>query len=167
MAADEHGPDAPDGPGEYHFQTVDDIPQRKYLPTLADLVDRLTIVQQKMIFIPERRAEYVEERHLILHDIDLILAEVSHLSARAILAIAIIQLSNRCIWESESKARAGGSEQDKLLKMTHSVNGIRDTAKNMLSEEVGGRHDYKIDALSAELPPEFGHWNIFDGLDKA
>jgi hypothetical protein len=135
---------------------------RKYLPTLSDLIDRLTIVQQKMIFIPERKEEYREERELILHDIDLLLKDADHaISARAVWAICVIQLSNRCIWESESKARAGGDEQDKLLKMTHSINGIRNTAKNILSEEMGGRRDYKIDALAANLPKDLGSWDIW------
>ena len=136
--------------------------ERKYLPTLADLVDRVTIVQLKMIFIPDRREEYIAERELILHDIDLILNGLDHkLNARSIMAITMIQLTNRCIWESESKARAGGNEQDKLLKFTHSINGVRNTAKNVLSEEVGGRKDYKIDALAADLPEDFGNWQVF------
>lgn len=136
--------------------------ERKYLPTLADLVDRLTIVQLKMIFIPERREEYIAERELIMHDIDIIINGIDHkLNARSIMAITMIQLTNRCIWESESKARAGGNEQDKLLKFTHSINGVRNTAKNVLSEEVGGRKDYKIDALAADLPEDFGNWNVF------
>ena len=136
--------------------------ERKYLPTLADLVDRLTIVQLKMIFIPDHREEYIAERELILHDIDLILNGLDHkLNARSIMAITMIQLTNRCIWESESKARAGGNEQDKLLKFTHSINGVRNTAKNVLSEEAGGRKDYKIDALAADLPEDFGNWRVF------
>ena len=136
--------------------------ERKYLPTLADLVDRLTIVQLKMIFIPDRREEYIAERELILHDIDLILNGLDHkLNARSIMAITMIQLTNRCIWESESKARAGGNEQDKLLRFTHSINGVRNTAKNVLSEEAGGRKDYKIDALAADLPEDFGNWRVF------
>ena len=136
--------------------------ERKYLPTLADLVDRLTIVQLKMIFIPDRREEYIAERELILHDVDLILNGLDHkLNARSIMAITLIQLTNRCIWESESKARAGGNEQDKLLRFTHSINGVRNTAKNVLSEEAGGRKDYKIDALAADLPEDFGNWRVF------
>ncbi len=137
--------------------------ERKYLPTLADLVDRLTIVQMKMIFLSDRREEYLIERDLIMHDIDMILSALpSGLNAKAVMAITMLQLSNRCIWESESKARAGGNEQDQLLKMTHSINGVRNTAKNVLSEEVGGRKDYKIDALAADLPPEYGHWKVFE-----
>ena len=135
--------------------------QRKYLMTLADLVDRLSIVQLKAIFIPEHREDYIEERKLIEHDIDLILKDSKPIGAAEIHAILVIMLSNRFIWENESKARAGGPEQDKLLKLTHSINGVRNAAKNQLSALAGGRMDYKIDALAADLPAEFGNWNIF------
>lgn len=137
-------------------------PTRKYLPTLSDLVDRLTIVQQKMIWIPERAKEYMEERELILHDIDLMLKEGPKVSAKALLAVVLIALSNRVIWENESIARKGGSEQDKLLKFTHSINGVRNTAKNMLAGEMGGRHDYKIDCFSAEFGEAYGNWDVFN-----
>ena len=134
---------------------------RKYLPTLSDLVDRLTIVQMKMIWIPERAKEYAEERDLILHDIDLILRDGPAITAKAILAVALIQLTNRVVWENETVARKGGSEQDKLLKFTHSINGVRNTAKNLLAQEMGGRKDYKVDCFAAEFGEAYGNWNVF------
>lgn len=139
--------------------------QRAYLPTFADLVDRLTIVQLKAIFIPERRDEYAAEMKLILHDIDLILGGATGgiITAREVRAICVLMLTNRFIWENESKARAGGSDQDHLLKLTHSINGVRNTAKNELAAVDGGRRDFKIDCLAADLPPEFGDWRVFDG----
>lgn len=143
--------------------TVVEAPrQRRYLPTLADLVDRLTIVQMKAVFIPERRAEYLAEREEIEHDIDLILEHLpKRIGARELHAVMVIMLANRFIWENESRVRNGQSQDLSLLKLTHSINGVRATAKNRLSELVGGRQDYKIDALAADLPPEFGHWKIF------
>lgn len=136
---------------------------RKYLPTLSDLVDRMTIVQLKAIFVPEHRAAYMDEMSLILHDIDMLLSTAERpMDAQAVHAIAVIMLTNRFIWENESKARAGGSEQDKLLKLTHSINGVRNTAKNQLAASMGGRKDYKIDTLAADLPPEFGNWKVFE-----
>ena len=136
--------------------------RRKYEMTLADLVDRLSIVQLKAIFIPEHSAEYKAEQKLIEHDIDLILgAAKKRLTAQDIRSILIIMLTNRFIWENESKARAGGPEQDKLLKLTHSINGVRATAKNALSASFGGRKDYKIDCFAAELVKDFGNWNVF------
>lgn len=137
-------------------------PARKYLPTLAELIDRLTIVQLKEIFISENRAEYRAERALIEHDIDLLLAAKPALGARAIHAIAMIMLTNHWIWTNESKARAGGAEQDKLLKFTHSVNGVRNQAKNVLSRQLGERVDLKIDCFASELVKELGAWQVFD-----
>ena len=146
--------------------------ERKYLPTLADLIDRLSIVQLKAIFIPENKDAYEKEIELIMHDIDIILTtetaandptdERWYVNAKMIRAIMIVMLTNRYIWENESKARLGGSEQDKLLKLTHSINGIRNTAKNIISNEMGERVDLKIDCLAEDLIKEFGNWQIFD-----
>ncbi len=139
--------------------------ERRYLPTLADLVDRLTIVQQKMIFIADHRTEYEAERADILHDIQIILDALAHndkhLSARAVMAVAMIQLTNRYIWENEAHARNGKEQDLRLLKLTHSINGCRNTAKNILAEETGGRRDYKVDCFAADLVEDFGDWNIF------
>jgi hypothetical protein len=49
--------------------------KRKYLPTLAELIDRLSISQLKEVFIPEHKEEYAKEIRDIEHDIDLILKE--------------------------------------------------------------------------------------------
>ncbi len=139
---------------------------RKYLPTLSDLIDRLSIVQLKSIFIPDHKSAYLDERMLIEHDIDMILQEMfdkegTALNAAAVHAIMVIMLTNRFIWENESRARAGGSEQDKLLKLTHSINGVRNAAKNQLAAIVGGRKDYKVDCFAADLESQFGDWNVF------
>ena len=143
-------------------------PERQYLPTLSDLVDRLTIVQQKAVFIHDKRSEYDKEMSLLMHDIDLILSQLDRrLGAKEVHAIIVIMFSNRYIWEQESKTRDGSSnEPDAIqlqrLKATHSINGVRNTAKNVLAEIDGGRHDYKIDSLSADLPANgYGDWNVF------
>lgn len=134
---------------------------RKWLPSLAELIDRLSIVQLKIIFIPEHAQAYRDERDQILHDIDLLLAD-KRIDARAVWAIQINMLANRFIWENESKVRAAnGHEQDKLLALTHSINGIRNAARNIIAETEGGRKDHKIDCLAADLDPAFGNWDIF------
>lgn len=135
---------------------------RRYLPTLAELIDRLSIVQMKEIFLCALGAPYAEERALIEHDIDIILAEREfRLSAKDIRALLMIMLANRYIWENESRARQGGAEQDKLLKLTHSINGVRNTAKNVLARSAGDRVDHKLDCFAAELVEEFGNWRVF------
>jgi hypothetical protein len=136
-----------------------------YLPTLSDLLDRLSIVQLKEIFLAEHRGAYRAERLAIMHDIDQILLDKSKdgffFGAADIHAALMVMLTNRYIWENESKAREGGSEQDRLLRLTHSVNGVRNTAKNVIATHAGDRRDYKIDCFAAELVAEFGDWNIF------
>ena len=145
--------------------------ERKYLPTLSDLVDRLSICQLKAIFIPEHAAEYRGEIALIMHDIDVAIEELKErdggfsLGAQAIHAAQVIAIANRVIWEYESLARAGGSAQDKLLKFTHSINGVRNTAKNVLSAATGERRDWKIDCFAAEFVQQFGDWNIFNAAN--
>ena len=135
---------------------------RKYLPTFAELIDRLSICQLKEIYLSEAKDEYRAEISDIKHDIDLIIKEKNiQLTGELINAIQVVQLANRVIWENESKARLGGSEQDKLLKFTHSINGVRNNAKNIISKEIGERVDLKIDCLAADLSKEFGNWNIF------
>jgi CheY-specific phosphatase CheX len=52
------------------------------------------------------------------------------------------------------------SMQLKRLRATHSVNGVRSAAKNILAERTGGRKDHKIDCLAADLIEEFGNWSV-------
>lgn len=135
---------------------------RVYLPTLPELIDRMSIVQLKSIFIGARKAEYDVEIGLIEQDINSILADKDYrLTAQDVRAIIVTSIANRFIWENESKARAGGSDQDALLKTTHSINGVRATAKNRLAVAIGDRLDYKVDALASDLPSDMGNWRIW------
>jgi hypothetical protein len=136
---------------------------RKYLPTLSELIDRLSICLLKRIFIPENKEEYSKEINLIKHDIDLIFKDkISEATAGLIWASLIIMLSNRYIWENESNARQGTDQDLSLLKLTHSINGVRSSAKNLVSKELGERVDLKIDCLASELKSEFQNWDIFN-----
>jgi hypothetical protein len=49
--------------------------ERKYLPTLAELIDRLSISQLKEVFITDHKEEYAKEIGEIVHDIELMLSE--------------------------------------------------------------------------------------------
>lgn len=138
--------------------------ERKYLPTFAELCDRLSIVLLKSIFIPENRDAYREEMSLIEHDLNecfLTLPDM-RLSALSLRAIMIIMLANRTIWQGEAAARAGtGGETN--LRLSHAINGVRNTAKNVLAIQMGARVDLKIDCLAADLLKEVGsNWNIFE-----
>ena len=129
--------------------------KRKYLPTLAELVDRLSIAQLKEVFITDHKDEYAQEIRDITHDIDLILESKNvKLSGKDIRAIMVLSQMNLHIWHNETLYRAGTGNGN--LGLTHGLNGIRNTAKNMIQENVGGRKDYKIDCIAAE----FKDWEI-------
>ena len=130
--------------------------KRKYLPTLSELIDRLSIVQLKEVFITEHKDEYGQEISDILHDIDLTLKEESViLDSDTVRAIIVLAQMNLHIWHNESNYRKGIKDGNNL-ELTHGLNGIRNTAKNKIQEVAGGRKDYKIDCLAAE----FKDWEI-------
>lgn len=136
--------------------------ERKYLPTFADLVDRLTISQMKSIFIHDKKPEYDAECKLIINDLDVILKEKDYkITGDDIRAICMVMLTNRVIWENESIARAGGEESEGRLRLTHSINGSRNTAKNILAVALGDRIDLKTDCLAADLEEKYGNWRVF------
>mgnify|MGYP003110340697 CR=1 FL=1 len=130
---------------------------RKYLPTLGELIDRLTIVQLKEVKIPEHKEEYQKEIKEIVHDITEILTTVKQLKVDGdfIRAIVVLSQMNSHIWVNEDNARSGENTANDLL-LTHGLNGIRNTAKNKIQEKVGGRKDYKIDCIASE----FKDWEI-------
>ena len=129
---------------------------RKYLPTLSELVDRLSIIQLKEVFIPEHKEEYTQEIRDIVHDIDEILChEEIFIDGKTLRAIVVLSQMNLHIWHNESEARKGNKAGENLL-LTHGLNGIRNTAKNIIQENMNGRKDYKIDCLAAE----FKDWEI-------
>jgi hypothetical protein len=129
---------------------------RKYLPTLSELIDRLSIVQLKEVFIPEHKDEYAKEIADIVHDIQAHIDEnKSEITAETIRAIVVLSQMNLHIWHNESNYRKGIKDGNNL-ELTHGLNGIRNIAKNRIQEVVGGRKDYKIDCLAAE----FKDWEI-------
>tara|TARA_R100001129_G_C5297565_1_gene241543 strand:- start:76 stop:483 length:408 start_codon:yes stop_codon:yes gene_type:complete len=128
---------------------------RKYLPTLSELIDRLTIAQLKEVFIPEHKQEYAQEIKDICHDINLLLPDSDAIDADLIRSIVVLSQMNLHIWHNESNYRKGIKDGNNL-ELTHGLNGIRNTAKNKIQEVVGGRKDYKIDCLAAE----FKDWEI-------
>lgn len=129
---------------------------RKYLPTLSELIDRLSIAQLKEVFITDHKKEYSKEISDIIYDINLLLSEKDViLDAETIRAIVVLSQMNLHIWHNESNYRKGIKDGNNL-ELTHGLNGIRNTAKNRIQELAGGRKDYKVDCLAAD----FKDWEI-------
>jgi hypothetical protein len=130
--------------------------KRKFLPVFADLVDRMSIHLLKEVKIPEIKDMIIKEKFDILHDLDLEIKEKDiKLTADLIHAIIVVAQLNNHIWVNESNARRGKKQDLKLLKLTHSLNGVRARAKNKIMNYIGeGDMDKKTDCLAAE----FGTW---------
>lgn len=138
--------------------------ERKYKLTLAELLDRLSIVQLKEVFLPEHKEMYAKEIGEIMHDINLELEERPYLHAEDLRALIVLAQMNLHIWHNEANYRKGIKEGNNL-ELTHGLNGIRNTAKNQIqaSKNTDIRKDYKTDCLAAE----FKDWEIsWDALDK-
>ena len=89
--------------------------KRKYLPTLSELIDRLSIAQLKEVFITEHKDEYAEEINDIIHDINLELSEKSCiLKGEDIRAIVVLAQMNLHIWHNESNYRKGIKDGNNL-----------------------------------------------------
>ena len=132
---------------------------RKYLPTISELIDRLSIVQLKEVFIPEHKEEYAQEIKDIVHDLDKLglLKEYDYANlGQLIRSVIVLSQMNLHIWHNESNFRAGKGEGN--LELTHGLNGIRNTAKNKIQDQLGdgGRKDYKVDCIAAE----FDDWEV-------
>lgn len=130
--------------------------QRKFLPTISELLDRLSIVQLKEVKIPEHKEEYAKEIADIVHDIQLIINQNDVIiNAEMLRAIIVCAQMNTHIWYNESNVRSGVAGPS-MLALTHGLNGIRNTSKNKIQEVFGGRKDYKIDCIAAD----FKDWEI-------
>ena len=129
---------------------------RKYLPTISDLIDRLSIIQLKEVFIPEHKEEYAKEIKDIVHDLSELMKDEES-TGEMIRAIVVLSQMNLHIWHNETEYRRG--EGDGNLGLTHGLNGIRNTAKNKIQDELIDeveRKDYKVDCIAAE----FDDWEV-------
>jgi len=132
---------------------------RKWLPTLGELIDRLSIHQLKEVFMYENKEKYRKEMREMMHDIDLLIAEKNiQLTADLIKTIVVLSQINEHIWYNEAKVRKGESQDFSLLGLTHSLNGIRNRSMNHILELIGDldRQDYKTDCLAAD----YATWEI-------
>lgn len=139
----------------------------RYLPTLGELVDRLSIAQLKAWKIGG--PDYAREIRDIRHDIALAVDRWSIVDfdqttrevARVIHGAVVCALINAEIWHNEGAVRAGtetlpDAEVLRRLKLTHGLNGVRSQAKNHINAQTDERQDGKVDCLAAE----FQQWTV-------
>ena|SRR3990167_9843959 len=140
---------------------------RKYDYQLSTLIDLLSIVTLKSIKLgcnnPEKKQSYENEARLIIYDLNLLLKKHKNKIKNwglFIRAIQVDMLANETIWTNETLARQGGRKQDHLLPFTHSVNGIRMRAGNVIAYQVGERKDLNLDRVNDGISKKRGYdWN--------
>ena len=77
---------------------------RKYLPTLGELIDRLSIVQLKEVKIPQHKEEYSKEISDIVHDINETLKQKDKIDGEFVRAVIVLSQMNTHIWYNEYNA---------------------------------------------------------------
>lgn len=132
--------------------------ERKYLPTLADLIDALSIDQIKEIKL-ENKQSYAKEMKKISHDIDLLISQKQiKLSARLIRIIIVIAQMNLFIWNNKDKMQKDPEHYNDLLKLAHQLNGVRNRIKNLLLQ-LSGEFEPSKKRTNVETDDLEG-WNI-------
>lgn len=126
---------------------------RLYMPSFAELVDRLNIVIQKIVFAEneEMRQAFVKEREDIVHDIDLFLKEGVAVDGQMISHICYLQLVNATIWANESGGRGDG--ESKNYELSHGLNSNRAHVKKAIQQKINGRIDHKLNYIN-------GAWDL-------
>ena len=135
---------------------------RRFLPTLSDLIDRLTITQIKIIKSGTSKNDELKKESIDLqHDIDMIIKEKnSNTNAELIKDSAAIAAINLEIWNTKDKMQENlenESEYLRLLKLAHQLNGYRNRIKNNVNERIGElnestkRTNFETDGLDIDL----------------
>lgn len=135
--------------------------ERKYLPSYAELIDRLSIVIQKEMFATEEemRAAFVKERNDIIHDINVFISEGIRIDGEHIFSAMLLQLVNSHIWENESGIRGDGEKKN--YELTHSLNYDRSLVKKHIQEMINGRVDFKLSYSKGAWPINFSKPEAF------
>jgi len=107
--------------------------KRQYLPSMTELIDRLSIDAIKMVLQKDQKNVQLEI-HKLLHDIDLLIEEKDLiLSSRTMYSFIILGQINLHIWKAKSQLEgATGKQYDTSLKFAHQLNGLRNRVKNFL-----------------------------------
>ena len=109
---------------------------RQFLPTFAELLDRMTVTQIKLSLIENGKEDFKDELRKISHDLNYII-EAKNIPLNSELILAFINLAqiNLHIWNNKDKMQENLDNQEiylQLLKISHQLNGFRNQLKNRL-----------------------------------
>ena len=109
---------------------------RQFLPTFAELLDRMTVTQIKLSLIENGKEDFKDELRKISHDLNNII-EAKNIPLNSDLILTFINLAqlNLHIWNNKDKMQENLDNQEtylQLLKISHQLNGFRNQLKNKL-----------------------------------
>ena len=119
--------------------------ERQFLPSLSELLDRLTVTQIKQALLGDKNKDFYNEINKLSNDIDIIIKKENiKLDSRIIRIIVLISQRNLHIWKNKDLMQENlenNEEYLKLLKLAHQLNGIRNRMKNQLLEIEGSKDE--------------------------
>ena len=111
---------------------------RLFLPSLSDLIDRLTVDQIKEVLQPANREAIADEIKRLENDIDLATSKLDlKATARFLRKVIVLAQINLHIWYNKDQMQVQPDRYAELLTMAHQLNGIRNRIKNSLLDETG------------------------------
>ena len=112
-----------------------------YLPTLSELIDRLSVTQIKLNLTDNDSIDFQNEIKKINNDMNLIIREKKlQLDSELINLILVIAQLNLHIWHNKDLMQQNLGNEDQylaLLKKAHQLNGFRNQIKNRILEIEG------------------------------
>ena len=108
--------------------------ERKFLTSIAELLDRLTVDQIKLIKMnKESRPSLTQEIKDIKDDLDMLIEKKKiKIDSEFLRIVASLSLINLYIWNLKDEMSQENKDYDKKLKLAHQLNGIRNQLKNYL-----------------------------------
>ena len=129
---------------------------RKYLPNIAELVNRLAIDQIKEALTFNQREAVAAEIAALEHDIDLLLGDVK-LTARFVRKVILLAQINLHIWhhKDEMQRHLRDDGYSHHLNRAHQWNGIRNQIANSLLDDASDaglrKGNTETDGLRVEI----------------
>jgi len=136
--------------------------KREFNLPLAELLDRLTITQIKLLMLSGNKSSYFSEIKKIEHDIDQIIVENSiYIDAKFLKNLIALSQINLHIWNNKDQMQESlGQEVEylTLLKFAHQLNGFRNKIKNKIllkesgaSEPSNQKSNFETDGLNLDI----------------
>jgi hypothetical protein len=135
--------------------------EKKYHLPISELIDRLTILQIKLVLNSDNTTEYLTELKLLKNDINIELNKKPTIISMEIIQILIaLGQMNLHIWYIKNMMKVQvnqPAEYAASMKLAHQLNGLRNQLKNELLALEGEtntakvRSNIEVDGLTVDL----------------